>query len=373
LPGGRAEKIYLQSLPFTIGRSDGADLQIESSQVSREHAEISRHRMRYRLRDLHSTNGTFVNGERIEETTLSDGDLVAFADVEFTFACGGEGPARQTVTQVIDAARSPSASRDAAWQLMWSVRRAHEAVTHRGVRPLFQPIVEIATNEVFAWEALASNGSGAGDPRWTPLGEGIECRPVERLRSLFRRMAAESAIGLPQGAALMIALEAGEIASGRRIGSLCQLQSILGEGRSLIVEIPDSAVRSTPEFRGLLTQLREAGIRVAYDGYASGKAQILEREDVSPDFLKLAPSIFRGIHRGGERQRLVRSIVQISHDIDCLVIAAGVDSLVDLEVCRELGCTLAQGELLGPPQSAGLLLQAAGLPAGARSGTKIRP
>jgi EAL domain-containing protein (putative c-di-GMP-specific phosphodiesterase class I) len=196
---------------------------------------------------------------------------------------------------------------------------------------------------------------------------------VERLRSLFRRMAAESAIGLPQGAALMIALEAGEIASGRRIGSLCQLQSILGEGRSLIVEIPDSAVRSTPEFRGLLTQLREAGIRVAYDGYASGKAQILEREDVSPDFLKLAPSIFRGIHRGGERQRLVRSIVQISHDIDCLVIAAGVDSLVDLEVCRELGCTLAQGELLGPPQSAGLLLQAAGLPAGARSGTKIRP
>ena len=40
----------------------------------------------YWMRDLKSTNGTFVNGQRIEETELQDGDLVAVANFELTFS-----------------------------------------------------------------------------------------------------------------------------------------------------------------------------------------------------------------------------------------------------------------------------------------------
>ena len=38
-----------------------------------------------RVRDLHSTNGTFVNGQKIDEHRLADGDLVVIADVHFSF------------------------------------------------------------------------------------------------------------------------------------------------------------------------------------------------------------------------------------------------------------------------------------------------
>ena len=56
----------------------------------------------YRLRDLKSTNGTFVNGKRIDEHRLADGDLFVIADVEFSFRRSGDEGVRKTVTQVMD-------------------------------------------------------------------------------------------------------------------------------------------------------------------------------------------------------------------------------------------------------------------------------
>ncbi len=40
------------------------------------------------LRDLESTNGTYVNGKRIAEVTLTDGDVIVIADFELTFFSG---------------------------------------------------------------------------------------------------------------------------------------------------------------------------------------------------------------------------------------------------------------------------------------------
>ena len=99
--GGPVQKCLLTSFPFSIGRNDTTDLPINSTRVSREHAVIIRGGNTYRIRDLDSTNGTLVNGQRIDEATLSDGDIVVIADVEFTFFSGLAQAPRKTVTQVI--------------------------------------------------------------------------------------------------------------------------------------------------------------------------------------------------------------------------------------------------------------------------------
>jgi pSer/pThr/pTyr-binding forkhead associated (FHA) protein len=58
-----------------LGRGDECELRVESTQASRRHAAVRFSGGEYRVRDLGSTNGTFVNGERVEgEAELGAGD-----------------------------------------------------------------------------------------------------------------------------------------------------------------------------------------------------------------------------------------------------------------------------------------------------------
>lgn len=70
----------------TIGRAVESDIVIASKRVSREHARVRREGWRAILEDADSTNGTFLNGERImTPVDLRDGDRVTLGDMTLTF------------------------------------------------------------------------------------------------------------------------------------------------------------------------------------------------------------------------------------------------------------------------------------------------
>lgn len=72
-----------------LGRSAENELVVNDSAVSRQHAEIARdpHSNRWRVRDLGSQNGVFVNGAKIVERDLESEDRVAVGEHEFRFVC----------------------------------------------------------------------------------------------------------------------------------------------------------------------------------------------------------------------------------------------------------------------------------------------
>src|SRR5438874_8869717 len=76
----------------TIGRASLNHIVIDDPAVSAQHAIIARSADSYRLQDLHSTNGTRVNGLPVTEVELKDGDKILFGSVAAVFAgCSREG------------------------------------------------------------------------------------------------------------------------------------------------------------------------------------------------------------------------------------------------------------------------------------------
>ncbi len=78
-------RIELDRDMITLGRAEDNDVVIEAESVSGHHAKIWKAEEGYRLADLNSTNGTFVNGERITECGLLPGAVIILGQEEFVF------------------------------------------------------------------------------------------------------------------------------------------------------------------------------------------------------------------------------------------------------------------------------------------------
>jgi DNA-binding response OmpR family regulator len=83
-PAGREH--YLEGESITIGRALESDIVITSRRVSREHARVRREGWHVILEDLESTNGTFLNEERVgDPVELRDQDQIKIGDVNLIF------------------------------------------------------------------------------------------------------------------------------------------------------------------------------------------------------------------------------------------------------------------------------------------------
>jgi pSer/pThr/pTyr-binding forkhead associated (FHA) protein len=73
---------------IVMGRRPECDLRIPLMDVSRRHCSLDIHGDSFVLRDLGSSNGTFVNGQRIEEVQLKSGDNIQIGPLTFIFENG---------------------------------------------------------------------------------------------------------------------------------------------------------------------------------------------------------------------------------------------------------------------------------------------
>lgn len=90
-PDGSEISLDVAEQPLRIGRAAENDVQIKDDSVSGFHAEIHVAGGRHILRDLGSTNGVRVNGERVQEAPLTDGDLLRFGNIRASYT--GVAPA----------------------------------------------------------------------------------------------------------------------------------------------------------------------------------------------------------------------------------------------------------------------------------------
>lgn len=83
-PNQQSETLLLNK-DVTVGRDLGNEVIIEDNRLSRKHARLEFKYGQFLLFDLKSTNGTFVNGQRISQIVLSPGDRISFGGLETIF------------------------------------------------------------------------------------------------------------------------------------------------------------------------------------------------------------------------------------------------------------------------------------------------
>ena len=80
------QKFILNKSKMEIGRRPNSDIVLDDSSVSAMHAQVIQDGQDWKVLNLLSSNGTFVNGEKVAEQILNPGDRISFAGVEFVFA-----------------------------------------------------------------------------------------------------------------------------------------------------------------------------------------------------------------------------------------------------------------------------------------------
>jgi twitching motility two-component system response regulator PilG len=85
---GKTWIIDLQTLPFVVGRDKSCQLRLNSPEISRRHAELFEKNGALWVREYGSTNGTFVNHERLTgDRVLHDGEVIRFGSLAFRIGC----------------------------------------------------------------------------------------------------------------------------------------------------------------------------------------------------------------------------------------------------------------------------------------------
>ncbi|MFM7181554.1 MAG: FHA domain-containing protein [Verrucomicrobiales bacterium] len=106
---GSETEVPLGEETLRIGRAPENEIALDDSSVSTFHAEIHRDGDHHVLKDLGSTNGVRLNGERVQEAHLSDGDLLRFGNLRAHYQ-GAPRPAAPSSTA--EPASEPEAPRE---------------------------------------------------------------------------------------------------------------------------------------------------------------------------------------------------------------------------------------------------------------------
>ena len=337
----RLSTIALSPLPFRIGRRAGLHITLPAGSVSREHAEFYLDGDSLHLRDLGSTNGTFVNRKRICDEAVAVGDIIHFGEYEFRLAC--EDSPNPWGTMVMEELPRPQ-------QLLKGTRELGELLRIGAVTTVFQPIVALPGGEVIGYEALGRGRypgipESPGDLFEIGASLGVE----SDLSRLFRRKALEIVSlrgGLPM---LFLNTHPSEIAEPRLLESLGELRRLV-PGQPITIEIHEAAVVKAMRIADIRAALRDHGLGLAYDDFGAGQARLLELSEVPPDILKFDARFVRNVDQAPEsKRRLLKSLVDIARDLGVEPLAEGVEMAAEAAVCIDLGFTRAQGFHFGRP------------------------
>lgn len=254
--------------------------------------------------------------------------------------------------EIAPARGKPAAVRDTA-----DVERGLRVALHGGEIEMFlQPVVGLRGGEVVGYEALA---------RWQHPVRGLlppsEFVPLAEdsglIVDLDARMLRDACLWLERGGAGFVSVNLSarwlhRPDAGAEI--LAIIERAHCDPRAVQVEITERRIlRLDEQLSGMLTVLREAGIRVAVDDFGTGYSSIEHLRRLPLDVVKLDRSFVLGVDTTERDRLIVETLVRLAHDLGMEVTAEGVERRAQLEALQAMGCDHAQGYYFAVPGPSG--------------------
>ncbi len=236
-------------------------------------------------------------------------------------------------------------------------RRLTEAVRDQEFVAWLQPVVDLATHRLIGFEALArwhpEGGLPIGPDAWMPAAEasGLVVQvDVQVLRAAARQLAQWTRT-VPGAESLELAVNA----SGRSLQEPDVAHRILAvlreeglEPSRVLLEVTEGVL--IDESVGTRLQvLRDAGMRIALDDFGTGWSSLSYLRRFPVDLLKIDRSFVVGLGEGTGAEAVPAAVLQLAAALDLDVIAEGVETTLQAQVLRRLGCRTVQGYLYGRP------------------------
>ena len=227
-------------------------------------------------------------------------------------------------------------------------------IAGEGLSMVVQPIVDIRSNTVHAYEALArfAEPRRDGSPlHWFSLAEELGERSA--LERACLRQALELFARRPRGTRLSVNLSVGALLDPLTTSMLDETRDDGSDGLDgLIVEITEETlVHADMQLELAIAPLLERGAHLAVDDMGAGYSGLRQITSVRPDYLKLDRSLISGIDGDSERAALVGALAGSSNQVGSMLVAEGVETEAELAVVRRLGVPLVQGYYFSRPAS----------------------
>ena len=123
-----------------------------------------------------------------------------------------------------------------------------------------------------------------------------------------------------------------------------------------VIEITETATASDEvKMMDIATRLRLKGFRISIDDFGTGYSSLVQLQRLPFSEMKIDKSFVIQCVTSRESLVIVKSIIDLAHNLNLKVVAEGVETLEALELLRRLGCDLAQGYYVSRPMEGGKL------------------
>lgn len=338
----QVRQVSIRTTPFVIGRRNDLSLPLRCNCVSKVHAELFEQDGGLWLRDLSSTNGTYVNGVRIKTPIqLHEGDIVQFATVVFRVGKNSD---------TVEGGDGGTIAEDAGDRAMALVQ-FERLINERAVVPFYQPIVDLRSGSpiVVGYEVLGrSRLFGLRTPKQMfETASRLNCEA--ELSRVFRIQGVEVACALNASLNLFVNTHPIELTNDGLIDSLHELRRQAPD-RPMTLEIHEATITNPEMIRKLRDELQSLDMQLAFDDFGSGQARLVELTEVRPDYIKFDMKLIQGInHAPAQRQEVVALLARMARELGIVSLAEGVETAEEDTTLRQMGFEMGQGYYYGYP------------------------